>query len=217
MNNNGLLAPAINTEGGLRPQVTIVGELLQTFPKGENGWQTPAGLYDTGLSMLGVGAFKLQEGDPASANNICDLDRLLLTMTHVTNVFRANNYSVPHVAIGVKHGNACGASFDFDHKDQVGTLRNMFSGDPLAIFGGTTMTNFTIDGDHVEAFFNGEGKVILDGIAAPDFLASAISRLKRKNGKCRFLSNLALGHEYQPLDETPRVRTVRDGFILQRN
>ena len=216
MNTLPVLAPAMTPEGELRPTVVISGDLVKTF-KAENAWQGPGGLYDTGSDQLGVRTFQLKEGSEPSNNNVCDLDRLLQTMTHVTNAFRANSYKVPMTAIGVKHGNSCGAAFQFEHANRVVTLKEMLSGDPLAIFGGTTMTNFDIEAEHVDAFFNEENKVLLDGIIAPDILSGAIDGLKRRKGKCRFLANQALGYEFQPLDDTPRARQVRGGFTLQHN
>ena len=39
---------------------------------------------------------------------MCDLDRMLQTMTHIGAGFEKNFGKVPEVAIGAKHGNACG-------------------------------------------------------------------------------------------------------------
>jgi phosphoribosylaminoimidazolecarboxamide formyltransferase/IMP cyclohydrolase len=217
--SKGVLAPLMPDNKQLETTVVVVGRLEKTFPKGENGWQVPAGLYETCyFDELAISHFQLKEGKEPSHNNVCDLDRALQTLTHVTEAFRVNNYKVPLVAIGNKHGNPCGASFTHNlETNGFGALRRMIAGDPLAIFGGTAMTNFTIREEHVDAFFNEEKKVLLDSMIAPDILSGAIEQLKRREGKCRFLYNQSLSDEYLLLDATPRMRQVRGGFTLQDN
>ena len=92
----------------------ISGEKELECAYGENAYQTPASLYknsNTKNDPLAIHNWKLVEGSPLSYNNICDVDRMLQTMTHIGAGFDKNFGSVPHIAIGAKHGNSCGAAF----------------------------------------------------------------------------------------------------------
>ncbi|MFO0764727.1 MAG: hypothetical protein U0487_01640 [Patescibacteria group bacterium] len=108
---------------------------------------------------------------PLSYNNIIDIDRLLQTVIHVDEVV-AGNGNAPAIAVGVKHGNPCGASAG---EDPAATAGKMMAGDPLAIFGGLVMSEFYRRRDH-RRIVCGQ---ILDGIIAPSFTESAVS-LRRK-------------------------------------
>jgi len=115
------------------------------------------------------------------------------------------------IAIGGKHGNACGASVGMSASS---VLDNMMAGDPLAIFGGLIMTNFGINEELAEIL----GGKMLDGIIAPSITMGAIDKLRRKGDKCRFLVNPALARlDASSLDTAPRFRYVRGGFLMQPN
>jgi phosphoribosylaminoimidazolecarboxamide formyltransferase/IMP cyclohydrolase len=58
---------------------------------------------------------------------------------------------------------------------------------------------------------------MLDGIIAPAFTEGAIAMLRRKSDKCRFMANPALQKLEGRLDQTPRFRFVRGGFLMQPN
>ena len=65
----------------------LMGELHRTLAYGENPWQTPAGFFSVLHSdPLAVDAFRLVVGSDGF-NNVCDLDRLLQTITHVAAAF----------------------------------------------------------------------------------------------------------------------------------
>jgi phosphoribosylaminoimidazolecarboxamide formyltransferase/IMP cyclohydrolase len=106
-------------------------------------------------------------------------------------------------------------------EESTEVIRKMIEGDPLALFGGLVMTNFPIGEEEAELLHShavAGGRRILDGIIAPEFLPEAFELLKRKGDKCSFLSNLAL---YElgvgSLDQAPRFRYVRGGFLTQPN
>jgi phosphoribosylaminoimidazolecarboxamide formyltransferase/IMP cyclohydrolase len=192
--------------------VGIFGEKVAACKYGENAWQNPAALFSTGSDdPLGLDKFRLLEGTPPSYNNRCDLDRALQTATHIAEAFKANSFDLPFIAVGGKHGNACGVAVG---QDKCEVLSKMLAGDPLAIFGGVVLTNFTIHTAEAEVL---AGKM-LDAVITPNTTNDAIERLRRRGDKCRFLVNDNLENlEGIGLDQAPRFRYVRGGFLMQPN
>jgi len=187
---------------------------------GENGWQVPAGLFKNEIvDELSLPNFKLVAGTTPSYNNLADADRLLQTMTHIAAGFDLNLHQAPKIAVGVKHGNPCGAAVaENPHK----AIEKMLEGDLRAIFGGVVMVNFEVNEELAEVFLShrmeNNQRRLLDGIIAPSFKSSAIELMKRKGDKCRFLVNPALASlGKSSLDQHPRFRYVRGGFLKQPN
>lgn len=198
----------------------LIGEQVLSCKYGENGWQTPAALYSTPSDdPLSLDKFTVRAGTAPSYNNLCDVDRLLQTITHIAAAFDLNFSTVPYIAVGAKHGNSCGAAFG---TNKIDVLEKMISGDTRAIFGGLVITNFQIEEEEAETLLGykmpqGQRR-LLDGVIAPDFSSQAISQLERKGDKCRFLANCALGKlDKNSLDIAPRFRYVRGGFLKQPN
>lgn len=195
-------------------------QLLPVYPttrvhlscgSGENPWQTPAYLFSTGSrDPLALDKFAVVAGAPPSYNNWTDIDRLLQTATHIAEGYSLNGGPDIAIAVGVKHGNSCGAAA---FPDRAEVVKKMMAGDPLAIFGGLVMVNFALDETLCESF---TGKM-LDGIIAPAFTKGAIALLRRKGDKCRFVVNPALNVLAGRLDRNPRLRFVRGGFLMQPN
>jgi phosphoribosylaminoimidazolecarboxamide formyltransferase/IMP cyclohydrolase len=191
--------------------VGFFGERIATCKYGENAWQAPAYLYSNGShDPLALDKFAVIEGTPPSYNNWVDIDRLLQTATHIASGYVINQGVGTAIAIGVKHGNPCGAAAG---PDRLEVLAKMMAGDPLAIFGGLVMTNFEVDKALCESL---AGKM-LDGVIAPAFTQGAIAMLRRKGDKCRFVVNPALSGIADGLDRAPRFRYVRGGFLAQPN
>jgi len=187
------------------------GERVATCKYGENAWQAPAYLYSAGThDPLALDKFVVAEGTPPSYNNWADIDRLLQTASHIAGAYAINEGVGIAIAVGVKHGNPCGAAAG---PDRAEVLKKMMSGDPLAIFGGLVMVNFEVN----EALCEVLAGKMLDGIIAPAFTAGAIAMLRRKGDKCRFVVNPALSGLSDNLDWTPRFRCVRGGFLVQPN
>lgn len=201
----------------------MLGRRSMVCKYGENAYQAPAALYTCGTDdPLALDQFTLVAGDAPSYNNLCDIDRLLQTMTHVVATLVTNTSrgaSVPLIALGVKHGNTCGAAIGFDSGEIV---RKMVMGDRLAIFGGLVMLNFCVTADVAEVLLHygvpkGQRR-LLDGIIAPAFADEAVELLKRKGDKCRFIANPALFDlNRDSLDRAERFRFVRGGFLSQPN
>lgn len=186
---------------------------------GENAHQS-AGVYSAGTTdPLALDRFNSLSGNPLSSNNICDLDRLINTATHLAAGY-AENYplnKIPKIAIAVKHGNPCGASYGDDENE---VLRAMVTGDTRAIFGGLVLTNFEIDEEGAEILMtheSGEGNRILDGIIAPSFDEKGFEILE-KRAKCRLVVNDFLStNALTMLDKKKRFRYVRGGSVVQSN
>ena len=191
--------------------VGFFGERIATCKYGENAWQAPAHLYSTGTNdPLALDKFVVIEGTPPSYNNWVDIDRLLQTASHIAGAYAINEGFGPAIAVGVKHGNPCGAATGSDRSE---VLKKMMAGDPLAIFGGLVMANFEVN----EALCESLAGKMLDGIIAPAFTPEAIALLRRKGDKCRFVVNPALIELVDNLDREPRFRYVRGGFLVQSN
>ena len=186
---------------------------------GENAWQAPARLtHDETADPLAIGRFELLEGSAPSYNNLVELDRQLQTITHVAAAFDvAAHGDVPAIAVGTKHGNACGAGVA---DTPVEATRRMVTGDTRAIFGGCVMLGFSVDEEVAEALVNhaSQGRRLLDTVAAVSFTEAAIEMLARKHGKARIFANPALGTlNAAALDTAPRRRQVRGGVMEQPN
>lgn len=201
----------------------IFGKKFLECAYGENAYQKPASLYgnlDKNINedKLAITKWQLVAGSPLSYNNICDLDRMMQTMTHIGAGFEKNFNSVPHVAIGAKHGNACGVGVD---ETETSAIEKMLQGDLRAIFGGSVMLNFPVDEKIAEELihkFCEPNRRLLDIVAAPSFSAEAIEILSRKKGKCRLLANGAiLKAGLSSLDTGRKFRYVRGGFLEQPN
>lgn len=202
----------------------LVGIRSDECKYGENPYMQGA-LYSTGGSdPLALTQFKDEGGDKRSLVNFTDVDRLLQTTTHIAAGFSRNFGEVPAIAVGVKHGNPCGVGLSLDGPVSRAALVRMLKGDPRAIFGGVVMTSFPIGGEEamtLRSYGMETGKRLLDTIAASSFNADAREELERKGGKCRLLSNSALGRLAEMgeacLDTFPRRRYVRGGWLEQDN
>jgi phosphoribosylaminoimidazolecarboxamide formyltransferase/IMP cyclohydrolase len=199
----------------------ILGEKKIECAYGENAWQKPAALYenaDTGADELAISHWQLVAGSPLSYNNICDLDRMMQTVTHIGAGMEKNFGQVPFVAVGAKHGNACGAAIG---QSEIEAVDKMLAGDLRAIFGGSVMLNFPVDekiADELIHKYAGENRRLLDIVAAPSFTPEAVEILARKKGKCRILLNKNIEKAgMTALDTAKRFRYVRGGFMMQPN
>ncbi len=194
----------------------FIGELVRKHRYGENPYQFPSGLYTLHSDdPLALNQFTQAEGGDPGYVNDTDLDRLLQTLTHIAATFKENGRKFRYYAVGVKHGNACGASFG---NDKLTVLRNMIRGNPRAIWGGMIITNFTINAAEariLRMYMVNKKKRILDGVFAPKITSEAIAILKRPKGACKMLVNPALSTP--ELDTARWFRRVRGGFLLQPN
>jgi phosphoribosylaminoimidazolecarboxamide formyltransferase/IMP cyclohydrolase len=187
---------------------------------GENPWQTPAGLYAdnrVAADPLGLEQFTHQKGWELSYINETDMHRLLQTVTHLAAGFAVNFGTVPAIAVGVKHGNACGAGVA---ETAVEAVQKMLEGDEIAIFGGVVMLNGPIDAAVATALMtyhmpDGQNR-LLDGVVGSEVTPEAMETLSR--AKLRIVTNPALASlTKDSLETAPIYRNVRGGMLVQPN
>lgn len=187
---------------------------------GENPWQAPAAFYAdnrVAFDPLGLDKFEHVQGMARSFVNMTDIDRLLQTVTHIAAGFDRNFGEVPSIAVGVKHGNACGAAVA---DTAVEAVKKMLEGDTRAIFGGVVMLNGPIDEAVAEALMRhameGDKPRLLDGVVGSEVTKEALELLSRN--KLRVVVNPALAKlSEKSLDSTRRQRPVRGGTLEQPN
>ncbi|MCA9401563.1 MAG: hypothetical protein KC713_08040, partial [Candidatus Omnitrophica bacterium] len=194
----------------------FVGKHILTCKYGENAWQTPANLYAyaTKDDPLAIHNFKSVGGTDPSFNNLLDLDRALQTITHIAAALDVNRINKSAaIAVGVKHGNACGVGLSSLSQCSKAVFK-MMEGDKQTLFGGVMVTNFQLTLQSLEHMSGHR----FDLIAAPGIEPGVIESLERKHGKCRFLVNESLqGLTRESLATETRFRHVRGGFLTQPN
>lgn len=197
-----------------------IARLVTPTKYGENPQQAEAGFYADNRvepDPLGLDQFEHVQGMERSYVNMTDIDRLLQTATHIAAGFERNFGEVPAMAVGVKHGNACGAGVG---ETLVEAVEKMLEGDTRAIFGGVVMINGPIDKAVAEALMHhavdGDKPRLLDGVIGASVTDEALEILSRN--KLRVVTNPALGGlNEKSLDTRRRVRPVRGGILEQPN
>jgi len=189
---------------------------------GENPQQDKAAFYADNrvdVDPLGLDQFEHVQGWELSFVNMTDMDRLLQTSTHIAAGFERNFEYVPHMAVGVKHGNACGAAVGGTLNEAV---QKMLEGDTRAIFGGVVMINGEIDKEIAETLMHyamdedDDSSRLLDGVVGSGVTEEALEVLTR--AKLRIVVNPALANLNEAsLDTSRRQRPVRGGFLEQPN
>lgn len=187
---------------------------------GENPQQGEAAFYSDNRvnpDPLGIDQFEHVQGMERSFINMTDIDRLLQTVTHVAAGFDTNFGKVPSIAVGVKHGNACGAGAA---ESAVEAVQKMLTGDTRAIFGGVVMINGPINKEVAETLMHhamdGDKPRLLDGVIGSSVDKEALELLSRN--KLRVIINPALENlSTKSLDPTRRLRPVRGGTLEQPN
>lgn len=188
---------------------------------GENPQQANAAIYaDNRIAIdpLGHDQFNFVKGSIRTFTNFVDADCLLQIATHIAAGFDKNFGKVLPIAIGMKHGNACGAAVG---ETLAEATRKMIDGDTRAIFGGFIMVTGTIDKEVADALLHygmddfGKSR-LLDGVIGADVTDEALEILTRK--KLRIVTNPALAKLNQDsLDFSRRIRHIRGAILEQPN
>jgi len=207
----------------------FIGEKVCDVRYGENPQQKSAGLFKTfnaDNDSLALYNFKQIAGEFGYVN-FTDLDRMLQTITHIMAGYHKNHLwhnmgmnelDLPCVALGVKHGNCCGATIA---STPIQALADMLDGNLLSIFGGAIITNFPITKElasMISYFHSGSVRRIMDVVVAPSITEDAQTILNRKNAACKMAVNPALSLlGPNCLSKEPLMRKVRGGFLVQQN
>ena len=194
-----------------------IGVKAQDLAYGENSCQNPATLFTLDNDdPLALDKFKVEVGKP-SYIAMADCNGILNILCVLTEAFRRNFDGVPYIVIAGKHGNPCGAAFDW--QDPSVAILKALKGDKVAIMGGEVITNFPIDDALGRALHKppeglniGRERWGLDLIVAPSFSNATCELMKAK--KRRLLSNPALLSPKLPPDKW-QYRPVRGGFLRQ--
>ncbi len=198
----------------------FIGRLIAPTKYGENPYQLPAGLYAdnrVAVDPLGIDQFEHRKGWELSYINETDIHRLVVTATHIAAGFSRNFKKVLPMAIGVKHGNACGAGVG---TSLVEAVQKMLEGDEIAIFGGVVLVNGVIDADVAHTLMEyhmpaGQNR-LLDGIIGSEVTDEALDILSR--AKLRVVTNPALAKlDEASLDMQPILRHIRGSMLVQPN
>ncbi len=200
----------------------IIGEKIGQPRYGENPWQDSLGLFKlmgANPDPLSIEKFTTVVGSNGHIN-WTDEDRMLHTMTHIVKALYQNVPGAPnyYIALGVKHGNACGAAIA-DTPEEA--LQKMLDGNLLSIFGGSIMTNFPITADLatlIRTYHSEKTKRLLDVVIVPEISEEAMEIMGRKDNACKITINPALkdiGSDC--MDNGILLRPVRGGFLAQEN
>lgn len=187
---------------------------------GENPYQVPADLFHTdSRDKLAIGKFKQVAGEAPCYTNIADFDSILKVLCSLYEAFDSHYGKVPYIVAAAKHGNPCGLSVNWNSKNKA--IEDALWGNPLAIWGGEVITNFSISGELAEKLKASKKRErllknpnwMLDLVVAPDFDKQSIKILS-KNPRRKMFKNKVLRLPY--LKKGPwSYRIIRGGFLRQ--
>jgi phosphoribosylaminoimidazolecarboxamide formyltransferase / IMP cyclohydrolase len=187
---------------------------------GENPYQKNANIFSfKDQDKLSLVNFRQVSGELPCFVNMADLDCILHTMCICSEAFYKIYNKLPYICIAAKHGNPCGMAIDW--VDPVRAVNKALFADPLAIWGGEVITNFTINKGIARQLFRNNKRTallgspwwMLDLIAAPGFSREAVKIIgKRKHRK--LFENKALSNPGLGLDRYS-YRFVRGGALRQ--
>lgn len=198
-----------------------VVRMLEDLKYGENPWQPGSAIYADNrvdVDPLGHDQFVFVKGSVRTFTNFADADCLLQIATHIAAGFDRNFGKVLPIALGMKHGNVCGAAVA---DTLVEAVQRMIDGDKRAIFGGFIMVTGTIDKSVADTLLHygmedASAARMLDGIIGADVTDEALDILTRK--KLRIVINPALAKlDEKSLDASRRVRQIRGALLEQPN
>lgn len=126
--------------------------------------------------------------------SLTDLSRGVRTAVQIAATFEKDFKKVPCIAVGVKHGNTCGAAAG---KTPTEAIRGMIEGNPRALFGGLVVTTFLVDEKLADILRHYDGKKMgaprpVAFLAAPAITEGALAILHRKSRPLIHATNKAL-------------------------
>lgn len=194
------------------------GQKGSAMKYGENPQQKAVLYNDYTDNPFAIGVYKDLNGEALGAVTLTDISSLQRTMLRAGAMFVLHS-EVPHIVLGVKHDNVCGAGVASTAERAI---ELMLAGDPISIFGGAVMTNFHLEASHAEMLrgwgMNG-GKRPLDVICAPSFDDKCNELLRRADGRTRICPNPALKlpdlTAFEIFQEMPEEIHLPGGVIVQ--
>lgn len=186
---------------------------------GENGWQ--AAVLIPNERELRQYTIVAGEEHSLSATNLTDMGRAINLLEQLMlQSWATDSFPFPGAvtaAVGIKHGNPCGAS---THPHTQAAVEQMVEGSPRALFGGTIATTCLLDEEvaHILVTHKAGGRRPLDIVLAPACTDGALRILRRKEDRCKVLINKEFwnlsGHI---VDYSPRRIHTRFGDIVQES
>ncbi len=199
----------------------IHGGIIRKLKYGENPHQKFAALYAVDNNdPLALHNFDIvyPQGARDSYVTATDVDRVVETVIRICAGNKLNYKKPGFVTVAVKHGNACGASFN---KSEEVSILNAISGDCEAVLGAVVACNFIITKEYLELIFRShdpQGKKwgMLAALVCQDIEPEALAVLKGRNSNCLVyvndFFNTKIGPEHM---QKTMFRSVRGGFIKQ--
>lgn len=190
---------------------------------GENPYQVPATAYPAGDNLDSLSMFKFNRvaGDPPCYTNLADMNSIIHTLCLAVEAFKANGVGVPYICVAAKHGNPCGMGVSFDQTDEA--INRALWGNPLSIWGGEVITNFSIDKTIANLLFKSSKREaecsspywMLDMVVAPEISPEAVKVLRKRKSR-KLMVNPAL-QDPCVSKEADTLRQVRGGYLQQNN
>lgn len=196
-----------------------VGTFHYGLMNGENPYQVPAELFfwetDDPLSLQ---RYELVSGDTPCFTNMADIDCLSHTLCLMVSAFKLRYKKAPFITLASKHGNACGAGVSWTDPEEA--VNRALFGNPQAVWGGEVICNFAVDerianlliGSRKREELYGDGKWMLDVVAAPSLSPEALRNLGIRRSRKVFKNESLYSAEVQP---GRLSRNVRGGFLRQ--
>ncbi len=200
--------------------LTLDMERVIELAYAENRYQNPALLvpFKNHNDPLGMDKFDAVAGKP-SYISIADGHQVTTILRLIAETFHNLRGMIPCIAVVGKHGNPCGAAFDW-HYPEAAILKAL-KGDAVAVMGGELVVNFPIDDTLGKLIYEvpndhniGRPYWGLDIALAPSFSPTTIDLLGKKE-KRRLLVNDALLYPGLSPDDW-LIQPVSGGILAQK-
>jgi len=194
----------------------------KTIPlaNGENPYQVPATLVEANRPPdLSISSMDCHSDSIGCFTNVADLDCDLNLLIALSKSYQQTFDNVPYIAIGSKHGNACGLGVSWSDEDEALSLA--LWGDPLSIWGGELVTNFAfshrlatnaIESRERGRLF-GSPWWMLDVVAAPSYSIDALTRFQKRKIRRIFSDKNLFCPQEANLENIQR--SIRGGVLKQ--
>jgi len=197
----------------------LIGKFEYSLMNGENPYQV-AGLFSTCTDdPLSIPRLELLSETKPCYTNLADVACIVDTVCLTCAAFNHQYNKLPFITIASKHGNPTGLCVSW--VDPAITITKALFGDPMAIWGGELITNFSIDTTLAELMIRssareesiGSAGWMLDVVIAPEYSNEALDMLRKRKFR-KIFRNSELKNPTLNLNRHA-YRGVRGGFIRQ--